>query len=106
MLIAIVVMNCSYLVSKPRYWRRKFELEAKEFESLGHLKMRLHLTHTTNHQNMRKKISRKSELVLELKQMLENVGVGFHLLPQELHVHHISPLAFSPTAGVILPSAT
>lgn len=99
-------MNCSFLESKPRYWRRKFELEAKEFESLGHLKMRLHLTHTTNHQNMGKKISRKSELVLELKEMLEKVGVGFHLLPQELHVHHTSPPAFSPTAGATLPSAS
>lgn len=80
------VIGCSYIESKPKYWNSKHSVIVKEIENVDKMKMSLCVQHTMNHQNYGEKNSRRSELVFELKKIFENLGIRYHLLPQEVHV--------------------
>ncbi|GLT72950.1 hypothetical protein SLA2020_448420 [Shorea laevis] len=75
-----------YIESKPKYWNSKHSVIVKEIENVDKMKMSLCVQHTMNHQNYGEKNSRRSELVFELKKIFENLGIRYHLLPQEVHV--------------------
>lgn len=70
----------------------------KEIEDVNKLKMALYVTHTINFQNYGDKTGRRSELVLELKKIFEDLGIKYHLLPQEVHLRYVgsTPSAFQP----------
>ena len=55
------------------------------------MKMGLNVTHTINFQNYGDKSSRRSELLLELKKILEDLNIKYHLLLQEVHVSYVRP---------------
>ncbi|XP_056166781.1 mechanosensitive ion channel protein 10-like [Syzygium oleosum] len=67
-----------YLDSKPKDWNPVHRVVVKEIVDAGHLKMALHVTHKTNFQNATERTDRRSNLVLELKKILEELRV----LPQ------------------------
>jgi len=48
--------------------------------------MTLCVQHTMNHQNYGEKSARRSELVFELKKIFQNLGIEYHLLPQEVNL--------------------
>ena len=50
--------------------------------------MILKMYHTINFQNYAEKSSRRSELVLELKKILEDLNIKYHLLPKEVHLSY------------------
>jgi hypothetical protein len=81
-----VVNGCRYIESKPKYWSPKHSVLVKEIENVDRMKMSLCVQHTMNHQNYGEKSARRSELVFELKKIFENLGIRYHLLPQEVHV--------------------
>jgi hypothetical protein len=56
----------------------------------GRLKLVLGLSHTMNYHNIGEKTSRRSELVLEMKRLFQDLGIEYHLLPQEMHVKSIA----------------
>lgn len=72
--------------SKPQHWRPAHNVVVKDIEDVNKMKMALYVTHTINFQNYGDKNSRRSELVLELKKIFEEVKIGYHLLPQEVQV--------------------
>nr|XP_028960675.1 mechanosensitive ion channel protein 10-like [Malus domestica] len=74
----------SYLESKPKYWNQKHSILVKEIENVDKMKMTLCVQHTMNHQNYGEKSARRSELVFELKKIFQNLGIKYHLLPQEV----------------------
>lgn len=84
--------------SKPQHWRPGHSVVVKEIEDVNKLKMALYVTHTINFQNYGDKSSRRSELVLELKKIFEDLGIKYHLLPQEVHLRYVgsAPPAFQP----------
>lgn len=77
---------CRYVESKPKYWNPKHAVIFKEIENMDKMKMAVCVQHTMNHQNYGEKSMRRSELVLELKKIFENLGIKYHLLPQEVHL--------------------
>ncbi|GLJ11654.1 hypothetical protein SUGI_0173680 [Cryptomeria japonica] len=79
-----------YLESKPQHWHPKYTLLVKDIENMSNMKMALHTLHTMNHQNMTEKSNRRSELVLEMKKFFEELGIKYHLLPQEVHVKFVA----------------
>ncbi|KAM7513033.1 hypothetical protein LguiB_011908 [Lonicera macranthoides] len=76
----------AYLESRPQYWNLNHSLHVKEIEDANKMKMVLYVTHTINFQNYEEKSNRRSELVLELKKIFEELGIQYHLLPQEIHI--------------------
>ncbi|XP_030551926.1 mechanosensitive ion channel protein 10-like [Rhodamnia argentea] len=83
-----------YLESKPNYWKKEHSVVVKEIEDVNKLKMGLFVTHTINFQNPGDRSSRRSELVLELKRIFEEVGIKYRLLPQELQVGYAGSAAW------------
>ncbi|TKY72848.1 Mechanosensitive ion channel protein 10 [Spatholobus suberectus] len=79
----------AYLESKPQYWRPYHSVLVKDIENVNQMKMGLSVTHTINFQNHGDKSSRRSELVLELKKILEDLNIKYHLLPQEVHLSYV-----------------
>ncbi|KAJ4708807.1 Mechanosensitive ion channel protein [Melia azedarach] len=71
----------AYLESNAMHWRPGFHLVVKEIKNVNKMKMALFVTHTINFQNYREKDNRRSELVLELKKIFEDLSIQYHLLP-------------------------
>ncbi|GAB2219529.1 hypothetical protein Droror1_Dr00007166 [Drosera rotundifolia] len=76
----------TYIDSKPQHWQPSFSLQVKEFQDMNKMKMGLYVNHTINFQNLGEKNSRKCDLLMELKKIFEELGIKYHLLPQEVHV--------------------
>ena len=77
--------------SRPQHWRPNHSVVVKDIENVNKMKMGLNVTHTINFQNYGDKSSRRSELLLELKKILEDLNIKYHLLPQEVHVSYVRP---------------
>lgn len=75
--------------SRPQHWRPNHNVIVKDIENVNKMKMALNVTHTINFQNFSDKNSRRSELVLELKKILEDLDIKYHLLPQEVHLSYV-----------------
>ncbi|XP_059634775.1 mechanosensitive ion channel protein 10-like isoform X2 [Cornus florida] len=77
-----------YIESKPQHWRPGHSVQIKDIEDVNKMKMGLYVTHTINFQNYGDKSNRRSDLVFELKKIFEELGIQYHLLPQEIHLSH------------------
>nr|DAD36460.1 TPA_asm: hypothetical protein HUJ06_007101 [Nelumbo nucifera] len=78
-----------YIESKPKYWSPKHSVIVKEIENVNKMKMSVCVMHTMNYQNFGERNNRRSELVFELKKIFENLGIKYHLLPQEVHLTQV-----------------
>ncbi|XP_027338360.1 mechanosensitive ion channel protein 10-like [Abrus precatorius] len=78
----------TYLESRPQHWHPSHSVLVKDIENVNKMKMGLSVTHTINFQNYGDRNSRRSELVLELKKILEDLDIKYHLLPQEVHLSY------------------
>lgn len=88
-------MHCRFLDSKPQHWRPGHSVVVKEIEDVNKLKLGLYVNHTINFQNYGDKSSRRSDLVLELKRIFEELNIKYHLLPQEVVLSNVEHLAAS-----------
>ncbi|PWA70204.1 mechanosensitive ion channel MscS, LSM domain protein [Artemisia annua] len=89
-----------YIESKPQLWRPNHSVRVREIENVNKMKMSLYVTHTINFQNHEEKSDRKSNLVLELKNIFEQLDIQYHLLPQEVLIRYVgsaSPPATTAT---------
>nr|XP_043624648.1 mechanosensitive ion channel protein 10-like [Erigeron canadensis] len=77
-----------YLERNPQLWYPNHNFVVKEIENVNKIKMALFFTHTMNFQDYGEKNKRRSELVLELKKIFEELKIKCNLLPQDVHVHH------------------
>ncbi|KAL3650728.1 hypothetical protein CASFOL_007131 [Castilleja foliolosa] len=75
-----------YLESNPQQWYPNHSVVVKEIENVNKIKMALYFNHTINFQNYSEKSRRKTGLVLEMKRIFEELGVGYDLLPQEVRL--------------------
>lgn len=80
-----------YLEGKPQHWRAGHSVVVKNIENVNKMNMALNVTHTINFQNYGEKNSRRSELVLELKRIFQNLNITYHLLPQDVNLSHKGP---------------
>ncbi|XP_021901987.1 mechanosensitive ion channel protein 10-like [Carica papaya] len=81
----------SYIEGKPEYWRPGHLVIVKEIENVNKMKMAVFFTHTINFQNYGDKISRRSELVLQLKNIFEDLNIMYQLLPQKVDLSYVGP---------------
>ncbi|AES73448.1 putative mechanosensitive ion channel MscS [Medicago truncatula] len=80
-----------YLEKNPQYWHPNFGLVVKEIENVNNIKMGLFVTHTMNFQEFGEKTKRRSELVMEVKKIFEDLNIRYNLLPQGVHLRHMEP---------------
>ncbi|KDP33895.1 hypothetical protein JCGZ_07466 [Jatropha curcas] len=79
----------AYLESKPQHWRPGHSVQVKEIEDVNKMKMALYVNHTINFQNIADRGNRRSDLVLEMKRFFEELGIKYHLLPQEVRLSYV-----------------
>lgn len=80
------ILNFRYLESKPQHWRPAHSVAVKEIEDVNKMTMALYISHTINFQNYGDKTSRRTDLILELKKIFEELNIKYHLLPQEIYL--------------------
>ncbi|KAL1337733.1 hypothetical protein AAHE18_10G159800 [Arachis hypogaea] len=78
-----------YLERNPQYWHPNHGLVVKEIENVNKIKMGVYVVHTMNFQEFGEKNKRRTELVIELKKILEELDIRYNLLPQAVHVSHV-----------------
>ncbi|KAL3532675.1 hypothetical protein ACH5RR_006196 [Cinchona calisaya] len=85
-----------YVESKSEHWQPSHSVQIKEIEDMNKLKMSLNVTHTINSSE---RSGHRSDLVLELKKIFENLQIKYNLLPQEVHLRYTG--SETPTSGAI-----
>ncbi|CAH8286162.1 unnamed protein product [Eruca vesicaria subsp. sativa] len=75
-----------YLVQNQQNWYPELMLLVKEIENVNKLNLNLVVTHTINFQNFAEKNLRRTELVIALKRILEDLEIDYTLLPQDVHL--------------------
>ncbi|KAM1047211.1 hypothetical protein ACFX2C_026598 [Malus domestica] len=88
-IVALKARIKEYLDSKSQHWRPAHSVVVKDIEDVNKMKMALYVTHTMNFHNYPEKSSRRSDLVLELKKIFEDLGIKYKLLPQEVHLRYV-----------------
>ncbi|KAL7150837.1 hypothetical protein ABFS83_05G140500 [Erythranthe nasuta] len=78
-----------YLEKNPQNWHPNHSFVVKEIENINKIKMAVFINHTMNFQDYKEKSRRRSEFVLEVKRIFEELSIVYDLLPQ--HVHLIEP---------------
>ncbi|MCO5602261.1 hypothetical protein L7F22_056390 [Adiantum nelumboides] len=76
-----------YIAAKSNHWSKDFNLLVKEIENNNKMKVELLLNHTINYNapgNERQ--IRRSELILEVQKMLQELDVAYHLPVQEVRL--------------------
>jgi hypothetical protein len=79
-------MLCRYVEKKSEHWQPKFTVIVTELEVMNKLKLSVTMQHTINFQNFGDRMSRRSELLLEMKRCFAELGIEYHLLPQPVHI--------------------
>ncbi|EEF46122.1 conserved hypothetical protein [Ricinus communis] len=78
-----------YLENTPQYWYPGHGFVVKEIENVNRLKLALYCNHKMNFQEFGEKNKRRTELILEIKKMFEELDIKYHLPPQPVHLRHI-----------------
>lgn len=73
-----------YLDLNPHFWYPEHSVVVKEIENMNKIKMSLFVNHTMNFQDIGEKNRRRSELVLEMKNIFDILEIRYNLLPQEI----------------------
>lgn len=78
-----------YIESKPHHWKSSFNMVVVDLVEMHQLKLSLGLSHTMNYQDMGEIVNRKSDLMWEMKRLFEELGIEYHLPPQEVHIRNL-----------------
>ncbi|XP_020190776.1 mechanosensitive ion channel protein 10 [Aegilops tauschii subsp. strangulata] len=90
-----------YLESKPTRWHPIHTVNLKDILDVNKINMALCAQHTMNFQNIREKSIRRSELVMELKKIFEEMSISYQLLPQKIELSYVgtNPLPVNVSQG-------
>ncbi|BAF19005.1 mechanosensitive ion channel protein 10 [Oryza sativa Japonica Group] len=80
-----------YIDSKPTHWCPIHTVNLKDILDVNKINMSLCVQHTMNFQNIRERNLRRSELVMELKKLFEEMSITYHLLPQKVELSFVGP---------------
>lgn len=64
-------------------------MQVKEIVDVNKMIIALYVTHTINFQNVGEAGNRRSDLLVELKKILEELGIIYRLLPQEVQISYV-----------------
>ncbi|OAY66865.1 Mechanosensitive ion channel protein 10, partial [Ananas comosus] len=89
----------AYIESKPTHWQPNHSIVVKDIVNVNKMNMALYVQHTINFQNISEKTGRRSDLVLELKKIFEELSIQYHLPPHQVQLSYVGsnplPLAIS-----------
>ncbi|KAF4382198.1 hypothetical protein G4B88_011527 [Cannabis sativa] len=74
-----------YIEKTPSHWGPTHSVVVLDIEDVNKLKMALNVTHTMNFQDFNEKNRRRSELVIEIKQIFEELGIKCCVQPETCH---------------------
>lgn len=77
-----------YLDKTPHHWHPEHGVVVSAIEDVNKIKMALYVTHTMNFQDWGEKNKRRSDLVIEMKKIFEDLNIKYNLLPQTMHLVH------------------
>ncbi|XP_020270398.1 mechanosensitive ion channel protein 10-like isoform X2 [Asparagus officinalis] len=100
---ALKSMIKMYIDSKPNHWHPNHCVVVEGIVDVNKMNMTLCVNHTMNFQNVPEKNSRRSDLVLELKRIAEELLIKYKLLPQEVHLSYTgsTPLPMAITQSLV-----
>lgn len=75
-----------YLEGNCQHWHPNHNMVVKEIENVNKIKLVLFFNHTMNFQDFAEKSRRRTDLVLEMKRIFEELGISYDLLPQQVHL--------------------
>ncbi|KAH9805112.1 Mechanosensitive ion channel protein 10 [Citrus sinensis] len=75
-----------YLENTPQHWHPEHSVVVKEIENVNKIKFALYCNHTMNFQEFGEKNRRRTELMIELKRIFEELNIEYNLLPQKVHL--------------------
>ncbi|XP_021744132.1 mechanosensitive ion channel protein 10-like [Chenopodium quinoa] len=75
-----------YVDQASHLWHPEHILVVKEIENVNKIKMVLVFNHTMNYQDIVERNRRRSEFVLQMKSIFDDLEISYHLLPQEIHL--------------------
>ena len=78
-----------YIEKNPLHWHPTHSVVVIAIENVNKLKMALYVNHTITFQEFGEKNRRRTELVMEVKRIFEELGIKYYLLPQTIHVNPI-----------------
>lgn len=78
-----------YIAAKPHHWKPSFSMLVLDLVEVNKMKLCLGLSHTMNHQDFGEKVSRRSDLLWEMKKLFEELNIEYHLPTQEVHIRDL-----------------
>ncbi|XP_048133696.1 mechanosensitive ion channel protein 10 isoform X2 [Rhodamnia argentea] len=78
-----------YLEKNPQHWHPNHNIVVREIENVNSIKIGLYVNHTMNFQEYAEKNRRRTELIIELKGIFDELNIRYNLLPQEVHLCQI-----------------
>ncbi|GMN74253.1 hypothetical protein TIFTF001_056189 [Ficus carica] len=75
-----------YIEKNPLHWHPNHSVVVVEIENVNKLKMALYVNHTITFQEYGEKNKRRTELVMEIKRIFEELNIKYYLLPQTVHL--------------------
>lgn len=78
-----------YLEKNMLHWHPNHNVFVSEIENVNNIKIGLYVNHMMNFQDFAEKNRRRTELVIELKRIFDDLNIRYNLLPQEVHLCQI-----------------
>lgn len=75
-----------YIESLPQFWYPTFRVLCKDIEDSNRMKMSIWMQHHLNFQEAGERWQRRSNMILHMKTVLEELKIGFQLPRQEITV--------------------
>ncbi|KMZ62548.1 Mechanosensitive ion channel family protein [Zostera marina] len=85
----------TYIESKPMYWYPTHNIVINTIHDVNKINMSLYFRHTITYQDIVARIMRKTELIIELKNIFEDLDIRYSLLPQHVNLKMAPSLSTS-----------
>ncbi|EFJ24345.1 hypothetical protein SELMODRAFT_80296, partial [Selaginella moellendorffii] len=95
-----------YVDSQPQFWYPDFGLMCKDIDDCNKMKMGYYFQHHLNYHEAGERFKRRSNMLLYMKQQLEDLEISYQLPSQEVIVTGIPAFAFPqpPQSGTVSPA--
>ncbi|KAH7444981.1 hypothetical protein KP509_02G100600 [Ceratopteris richardii] len=91
-----------YLEGKTEHWAPQFSVTVNELNDLNSMGLSVSLQHTINFQNFGERMNRRSELLLEIRNIFTSLHIEYRLLPQTVELTYPPAIQSSPSPAPVL----
>lgn len=68
------------------HWHPDHSVVVREIENMNKIQMALYINHTMSFQDYGERNNRRTELMIEMKKIFEELNIKYNLLPQAVHI--------------------